>query len=139
MKEPANQGQGNSSHSLDLVLSNHPDIICNISVESGISDHDIMVSVVYTEDALPENDMSSAKSTSESALTDERIKLELKALSPKLTTQYEAKWNGLEICSRNVMDSCIPRKMTTWFSRKITTRFNRSLRRHSRVKQNLYN
>ena len=42
VKEPTRR-QGNSSNTLDLVLSNRPDIICNVSVEPGISDHDIVL------------------------------------------------------------------------------------------------
>ena len=39
VKEPTTR-QGNSSNTLDAVLSNRPDIICNVSVQPGISDHD---------------------------------------------------------------------------------------------------
>ena len=42
VKEPTRR-KGNSSNTLDLVLSNRPDIICNVSVEPGISDHDIVL------------------------------------------------------------------------------------------------
>ena len=42
VKEPTRR-QGNSSNTLDLVLSNRPDIICNVSVEPGISDHDLVL------------------------------------------------------------------------------------------------
>lgn len=59
--------------------------------------------------------MTSAKFTSES---DEHIKLELKALTAKLNTQYdnklvEAKWNDFENIVCIIMGSCIPYKMTS--------------------------
>ena len=46
---------------------------------------------------------------------DEPIKLELKTLAAKLSTQYdknsvEAKWNDFENSVHNIMDSCIPHK-----------------------------
>ena len=42
VKEPTRR-QGNSSNTLNLVLSNSPDIICNVSVEPRMSDHDIVL------------------------------------------------------------------------------------------------
>lgn len=139
VKEPTRR-QGNSSNTLELVLSNRPDIICNVSVEPGISDHDI---VLFTlKSYCHKKRHVKRKVYIRKRSDDERIKLELKTLVEKLNTQYdnnsvEAKWNDFDNSVHNIVDSCIPHKMTS--SRYNLPWFNRSLRRQSRAKQRLYN
>ena len=139
VKEPTRR-QGNSSSTLDLVLSNRPDIICNVSVEPGISDHDLVLFTLKL--SCHKKRHVKRKVYIRKGSDDERTKLELKTLSAKLNTQYnknsvEAEWNDFENSVRNILDSCIPHKMTS--SRYNLLWFNRSLRRKSRAKQRLYN
>ena len=127
VKEPTRR-QGNSSNTLDLVLSNRPDIICNVSVEPGISNHDIVLFTLKL--SCHKKRHVKRKIYIRKRLDNECIKLELKTLAGKLNTLYdnnsvETKWNDFENSVRNIMDSCIPHKMTS--SRHNLPWFNRSL------------
>ena len=85
VKEPTRR-QGNSSNSLDLVLSIRPYIIFNVQ-EPGISDHDI---VLFTlKSSCHKKRHVKRKVYIRKRSDDERIKLELKTLAAKLNTQYD--------------------------------------------------
>ena len=134
--------QGETHNTLDLVLSNNKNIVRNVQVVTGISDHDIVLFTVNT--ACKRKRISSARFTSERKLipTDPEEFEELKKLADNVNLNSESKtvdekWNEFELGIHRIMDDHIPHKMSS--SRYNLPWFNRPLRRQARAKQRLYN
>lgn len=125
---------------LDLVLSNNKNIVRDVQVVPGISDHDIVLFTVNTTCKKRKN--VKRKIYFRKKADSDRIKEELKKLANDINLNNESKtvdekWNEFEFGVHRIMDALIPHKMSS--SRYNLPWFNRSLRRQSRAKQRLYN
>ena len=138
VKEPTRR-DSSSQNILDLILSNNSNIIENVKVVPGISDHDIVLFSVNTLCRRKKN--VKRKIFIRKKADSTRIKNELESLSSHMAARrfnsIDEKWNCFEVNIHRIMDSCIPTKLTT--SRYNLPWFNRSLRRLARGKQRLYN
>ena len=125
---------------LDLVLTNNVNIINNVRVNPGISDHDMVLFEVNLACRKKKKPVRRKIYTRKRADTT-RIKKELQDFANDFeemkNESVDAKWNIFQQRLTGIMDSCIPHKFTT--SRHNLPWFNRSLRRQTRKKQRLYN
>ena len=138
VKEPTRR-DSNTQNILDLILSNNSNIIENVSVVPGISDHDIVLFTVNTFCRRKKN--VKRKIFIRKKADSTRIKEELTKLSLQMDTRgfnsIDEKWSCFEGNIHRIMDSCIPSKWTS--SRYNLPWFNHSLKRLARRKQRLYN
>ena len=138
VKEPTRRDR-NTQNILDLILSNNSNIIENVSVVPGISDHDIVLFTVNTSCRRKKN--VKRKIFIRKKADSTRIKEELTKLSFYMDTRdfnsIDDKWSCFEDNIHRIMDSCIPSKWTS--SRYNLPWFNHSLKRLTRRKQRLYN
>ena len=138
VKEPARRDR-NTQNILDLILSNNSNIIENVSVAPGISDHDIVLFTVNTSCRRKKN--VKRKIFIRKKADSTRIKEELTKLLFYMDTRdfnsIDDKWSCFEDNIHRIMDSCIPSKWTS--SRYNLPWFNHSLKRLASRKQRLYN
>ena len=132
--------QGETHNTLELVLSNNKNIVRNVQVLPGISDHDIVLFTVNTTCKKKKN--IKRKICFRKKTHTDRIKEELKKLADNVNLNSESKtvdekWNEFELGVHRIMDDHIPHKMSS--SRYNLPWFNRPLRRQARAKQRLYN
>ena len=126
VKEPTRRDR-NTQNILDLILSNNPNIIENVSVVPGISDHDIVLFTVNTSCRRKKNVQRKIYIRKKSDST--RIKEKLTNLSLYMDTRrfnsIDDKWSYLEDNIHRIMDSCIPSKWTSsrynlpWFNPQV--------------------
>lgn len=109
VKEPTRRDR-NTQNILDLILSNNSNIIENISIVPGISDHDIVLFTVNTSCRRKKN--AKRKIYIRKKANSTRIKEELTNLSLHMDTwgfnSIDDKWNCFEDNIHRIMDSCIP-------------------------------
>ena len=95
---------------LDLILSNNPNIIENVSVVPGISEHDIVLFTVNTSCRKKKNVQRKIYIRKKARFT--RIKEELTNLSLYMDTRgfnsIDDKWSCFEDNIHRIMNSCIP-------------------------------
>ena len=132
--------QGETHNTLDLVLSNNKNIVRNVQVVPGISNHDIVLFTVNTTCKMKKN--IKRKIYFRKKADTNRIKEELKKLADSVNLNSESKtvdekWNEFELGVHRIMDDHIPHKMSS--SRYNLPWFNSPLRRQARAKQRLYN
>ncbi|XP_020606237.1 uncharacterized protein LOC110044991, partial [Orbicella faveolata] len=138
VKEPTRRVR-NTQNILDLILSNNSNIIENISVVPGISDHDIVLFTVNTSCRRKKN--VKRKIYIRKKADSSSVKEELTNLSLHMDTRgfnsIDDKWSCFEDNIYRIMNSCIPSKWSS--SRYNLPWFNHSLKRLARRKQRLYN
>ena len=138
VKDPTRTDR-NIQNILDLILSNNSNIIENVSVVPGISDHDIVLFTVNTS-CRRRKDVK-RKIFIRKKADSTRIKEELTNLSLFMDTRgfnsIDDKWSCFEDNIYRIMDSCIPSKWTS--SRHTLSLCNGSLKRLIKRKQRLYN
>ena len=132
VKEPTRPDR-NTQNILDLILSNNSNIIENVSVVPGISDHDIVLFTVNTSCRRKKN--VKRKIFIRKKADSTRIK-ELTKLSFYMDTRdfnsIDDKWSCFEDNIHRIMDS--------WTSSRYNLPwFNHSLKHLARHKQRLYN
>ena len=138
VKDPTRRDR-NTQNILDLILSNNSNMIENVSVVPGVSDHDIVLFTVNTSCRRRKN--VKRKIFIRKKADSTRIKEELTNLSLHMDTRgfnsIDDKWSFFEDNIHRIMDSCIPSKWTS--SRYNLPWFNHSLKRLVKRKQRLYN
>ena len=139
VKEPT-RSQGDTHNILDMVFTNNENIVHNVKVLPGISDHDI----VYFQVNLKCKKKSQVKRKIfiRKRADNELIRQKLRELANDFECllkhgSLDAKWDAFQQGIQHIMNSCIPSKYTS--SRYNLPWFNRALRRQTRVKQKLYN
>ena len=95
------------THTLDLVLSNNKNIVRNVQVVPGISDHDIVLFTVNTTCKKKKN--IKRKIYFRKKADTDRIKEELKKLADNVNLNSEnktvdEKWNEFELGVHRIMD-----------------------------------
>lgn len=136
VKEPTRE-----NNIIDLVLTNNDNIINNVKVVPGISDHGMVLFEVQL--ACRTKKPVKRKIYLRKKANTTRITNELQDFikdfgeSVSETESIDTKWNMFQQRITEIMDSCIPHKFTT--SRHNLPWFDRNLRRQTRKKQKLYN
>ena len=114
VKEPTRR-ERNTQNILDLILSNNPNIIDDVRVVPGISDHGIVLFTVNTSCRRKKNVIRKIFIRKKADST--RIKEELIKLSFDVDTRgfnsIDDKWSCFEDNIHRIMDSCIPSKWTS--------------------------
>ncbi|CAB3986093.1 Hypothetical predicted protein, partial [Paramuricea clavata] len=139
VKEPT-RSQGETHNILDMIFTNNENIINNVKVLPGISDHDIVYFQVNLN--CKKKRHVKRKIFIRKRADKELIQQKLRELANNFECSVkqeslDTKWDAFQQGIQNIMNSCIPCKYTS--SRYNLPWFNRALRRQTRIKQKLYN